>query len=179
MTTQPTHNYTRLAIAIVLAGVLVAASLLLAVGSAVTTRTTTTTVTSETIVVQTLTSTTSISTACTYTSMPQEIDCPHYFNQTFTIVVNYTGPWGASYQGYLGSSQPVESGSFYGHTDTSESVTVTGWTDSQQVSLCAEAQKLDSSSSTLVIGILPPVNVTNETSLAYGTAKICLGYMFG
>jgi hypothetical protein len=121
--------------------------------------------------------TTSNSTTCTVTSMPAAIsECPHFFNQTYIISVSYGGPWGASYQGYLGnegSGQLVESGSFYGHAPGNGPVTVTGWSASGEITLCAEAQKLDASNSTLVLTILP-TTVTNQTSLAYGTTKSCL-----
>ena len=122
------------------------------------------------------TKTTSSSTTCTYTAMPQAIECPHFFNQTYTISVSYTGPWGVNYQGYLGageSGQLVESGSFYGHGPATQSVTVSG-IDSYGITLCTEAQKLDASGSTLILRILPPVDVMNQTSLAFGTTKTCL-----
>jgi hypothetical protein len=118
---------------------------------------------------------TSTSTTCTYTG-PAVLYCPNFFNQTYTISVSYGGPWGASYQGYLGDSESgrlVESGSFFGHTPANESVTVTG-TDTSGITICAEAQKLDASNSTLVLRILPTINVMNQTSLAYGTTKACL-----
>ena len=115
-------------------------------------------------------------TSCSYTTMPAEIECPHFFNQTYTISVDYAGPWGASYQGYLSTngSNLVESGSFYGYVSGNQSVTVNGWTSSDGITICAEAQKLDPSNSTLVLMILPPVNVTNQTSSAYGSTKTCL-----
>lgn len=143
------------------------------------TSSTTTTTTSGTSVAHTVTlytNTTSTSTTCINTG---GIGCPHFFNQTYTISVGYTGPWGVTYQGYLGvgESGTLEgSGSFYGHAPTNESVTVSG-TDTIGITLCAEAQKLDASNSTLVLRILPPMNVVNQTSFAYGTTKTCLGYI--
>jgi hypothetical protein len=118
-------------------------------------------------------STISTSTTCTYTTMPEEIECPHFFNQTYTVSVSYGGPWGAVYNGYLGDSQSgqlVESGSFYGHGPANESVTVSG-TDVIGTLICSQAQKLDSSNSTLVLRIASAIN---QTSLAYGTAKVCV-----
>jgi len=117
------------------------------------------------------------STTCAYTSMPAELSCPHFWNQTYTILVNYTGDWIASYQGYLGTeneSNLAEAGTFYGHAIGSQTFTITGWTQGQAITVCAEAQKLDSSSSTLILRILPPTNVMNETSSAYGTARTCI-----
>jgi hypothetical protein len=124
--------------------------------------------------VQSAQSTTSSFTTCTATG---GIGCPHFFNDTWTISVSYLGPWGITYQGYLGNGESelgllVESGSFYGHGPANESVTVSG-TTAVGTGICAEAQKLDASNSTLVVRILPP-NVMNQTSIAYGTAKACL-----
>jgi len=134
----------------------------------------TTTTTSQTNIVRTITlytNATSTSTTCTSTG---GIGCPHNFNMIFLISVDYLGPWGATYQGYLGgreSGRLVESGSFYGHSSTNESVTVRG-TDSYGVTLCVEAQKLDASNSELALSVSGQVN--NQTSLAFGTAKVCV-----
>jgi hypothetical protein len=114
----------------------------------------------------------STTTSCTATG---GIGCPHFMNDSWTISVNYTGPWGATYQGWLGeqaSGQLVASGSFYGNTTGSKTINVSGTTD-YGITVCVEAQKLDSSASTLAVSILPP-NVTNQTSSAYGTAKACI-----
>ena len=147
-------------------------------GTTSTTTTTTTENTSTTTVfitrvatVFTNTSSTT-STLCTSTG---GLGCPHFFNQTYVLSVNYNGPWGVSYQGYLGegtSGAPVQAGSFYGHGATNESVTVSG-TDPYAITICVEAQKLDASNSMLVLRILP-TNVMNQTSLAYGTVESCL-----
>jgi hypothetical protein len=118
-------------------------------GSAITT---TTTLMSDTAVVRTTTLytiTSSTSTTCAGTG---GIGCPHFFNQTYTISVNYAGPWGVTYQGLLGTNElgpPVESGSFFGHTPTNESVTISGM-DTFGVTLCVETSKLDASNSLLI-----------------------------
>jgi len=96
-------------------------------------------------------------------------------NNNWTISVNYAGPWGVTYQGWLGdqtSGKLVVSGSFYGNTTGSKTINVSGTTD-YGITVCAVAQKLDSSTSTLTVSILPP-NVTNETSAAYGIARTCI-----
>ncbi len=114
----------------------------------------------------------STTTSCTATG---GIGCPHFMNNNWTISVSYTGPWGVTYQGWLGdqtSGQLVVSGSFYGNTTASKTINVSGTTD-YGITVCAEAQKLDSSTSTLTVSILPP-NVSNETSAAYGTARTCI-----
>ena len=126
----------------------------------------------------TLYSSTFTSTSCTYTSMPAGLGCPNFWNQTFTILVNYTGAWVASYQGYLGSenaSNLAVASSFYGHGMVTQSFTITGWTPSGgAVTGCAEAQKLDSSNSKLILSFPPIGNAKNETSSAFGTAKFCV-----
>ena len=136
-----------------------------------TTSTVTTTVTST---VPTSMGNTSASTTTTCTATGG-IGCPHFMNKNWTVSVSYTGPWGVTYQGWLGdqtSGQLVVSGSFYGNTTGSKTINVSGTTD-YGITVCAEAQKLDSSTSTLTVSILPP-NVTNQTSAAYGTAETCI-----
>jgi len=101
------------------------------------------------------------------------IGCPHSLSDSYTISVTYAGPWGMTYAGYLGGSpsgQPVIFGSFYGHTSTNETVTVAGVTTSG-TSICAQAQRLDASSSTLVLSI---ASSSNQTSVAYGTTRVCV-----
>ena len=137
---------------------------------------TTTTATSETTILHTITlytNSTMTSTTCTNTGGS---GCPQLINYTFTISVSYAGPWGLSYQGYVGLTESeknlVGSGSFYGHGPTNESVMI-GGTSTTGTSLCAEAQKLDASNSTLILRIVSALNITNQTSLAYGTVKTC------
>ena len=106
------------------------------------------------------------------------IGCPHFLNQTFVITVDYGGPWGLSYQGYLGagttSGTPIESGNFFGHGSANESITVSG-TSASGITACVEAQKLDASTSLLVLKLQTSTNL-NQTSLPYGTAKACIAY---
>src|SRR5207245_8919949 len=69
---------------------------------------------------------TSTSTTCTNTTMPQAIEWPHFFNQTYTISVSYSGPSGVNYHGYVGageSGQLVASGIFSGHVRATQSGT--------------------------------------------------------
>lgn len=110
------------------------------------------------------------STTCTATG---GIGCPHFVHDNFTISVTYAGPWGLTYRGYLGDSQsgqPVTSGSFYGHAFANETVTVAG-VSTVGTSICAEAQKLDASNSTLVLSI---ASSSNQTSIAYGRTQVCV-----
>jgi hypothetical protein len=118
------------------------------------------------------------STSCSYTNMPAELGCPNFWNQNFTISVNYTGAWIASYQGYLGTdsaSNLAEASSFYGHGVGTQTFIITGWTPSgDEITACAEAQKLDSSNSTLVLSFPLIGNAKNETSSAFGTTNFCI-----
>ena len=118
---------------------------------------------------------TTASTTCTATG---GIGCPHFFNDSRTISVNYTGPWGVSYQGYLGdqvSGQLVVSGSFYGHGTGNKSIAVAGISE-YGTTICAQAEKLDASNATLVLRILP-ANVMNQTSITYGTTEACIAHV--
>jgi hypothetical protein len=140
---------------------------------------TTTTTATTTATVTSFTNTTSTSTTCTYTGF-QVVACPSHFNQTFTVSVSYGGPWGMSYQAYVDSggsvplTPPDETSSFYGHGPANQSVSVV--LVGTSFTFCVEAQKLDPSSSTLVLRILLP-SAMNQTSTAYGTTKICLAYV--
>ena len=116
--------------------------------------------------------TTFSSSTCTNTG---GLGCPHFFNETFTVTVEYDGPWGLSYQGYLGagtSGTPVQSGNFYGHGATNETITVSG-TDTYGITACVQAQKLDASNAVLILK-LPPSNSMNQTALPYGTVRLCV-----
>jgi hypothetical protein len=102
------------------------------------------------------------------------------FLRTSSLVfsVNYGGPWGLTYQVYPGvseSGQLVESGSFYGHDPANESIIVVSATGGGTL-ICALAQKLDASNSTLILRI---ADVKNQTSLAYGTTKTCIVDVIG
>ena len=124
----------------------------------------------------TWTNTTSTYTLCTSTE-PLPSGCYRFFNSTFAIGVAYDGPWGVTYQSYLGmneSSPPAQSGSFYGHGPASETVRVSGPVSSI-ATLCIHAEKLDASSSILILRINPPSNVANQTALPYGVVKVCVG----
>ncbi len=111
-------------------------------------------------------------TSCTATG---GIGCPHFMNVTWAVSVEYGGPWGATYQGWVGdqaSGRLVASGEFYGNSTGSEAVNVSGTTE-YGITFCVEAQKLDPSTSTLVVTIINGGS-SNQTSLAYGTAKACV-----
>jgi len=100
-------------------------------------------------------------------------NCPGTYNYTFTVSVNYTGPWKLTYLGYnnLGKTNPTNvSGSYTGSGFFAKNVTMTS-VNTGGLSLCATAQKLDGSSSTLIL----TVTGYNETSLPYGSVSYCGG----
>jgi len=115
---------------------------------------------------------TTTSTSCTATG---GIGCPHFLNNTYTIRVNYTGPWGLTYHSYLGMGAPpdgtlLQSGEFFGHGPSSELVNVAG-TSTIGTAVCVEAQKLDATNTTLTLSI---ASATNQTSIAYGSTTVCI-----
>ena len=97
------------------------------------------------------------------------------YSHTFTISVNYGGPWKLSYQGYtnvgLGGANPLGANvTVTGSGLYSRSVALAG-PHSRGLTLCADAQKLDGSNATLVLS----VTGGNETSLPYGSVSSCGG----
>ena len=116
----------------------------------------------------------STTTSSSCSGSPPTGDCPGAFSYTFTISVNYTGPWTLTYEGCSGMSPcspptPVM-GSLNGTGYYSKPVTLTG-PDSSGLELCAQAQKLDGSNNTLIL----TVTGYNETSLPYGSTSYCGG----
>jgi hypothetical protein len=100
-------------------------------------------------------------------------DCPGNYSSTFTISVNYTGPWRLTYQGYAsgGESNPTNvKGNLTGTGPYSRPVTLSG-PDNNGLTLCATAEKLDGSSSTLTL----TVTGSSETSVPYGSTSYCGG----
>ena len=114
--------------------------------------------------------TASISSSSCYYVLPQPVPC--LIGQNFTLSVNYTGHWELFYQGWncLGKDCGITTtnGSYTGTGFSSGTITVqgagNGWT------LCAQAEKLDSSTPaiTLTIG-----GAVNSTTLALGSVSAC------
>jgi hypothetical protein len=100
-------------------------------------------------------------------------DCPGNYSYTFTISVNYAGPWRLTYQGYAsgGESNPTSAkGSLTGSGPYTRFVTLSG-PNNNGLTLCAMAEKLDGSNSTLTLMITG----NSETSLPYGATSYCGG----
>jgi hypothetical protein len=123
--------------------------------------------TTETITSVTTASTTSSS--CAYV-LPQAVPC--LIGQNFTVSVNYTGHWEVRYQGYncLGETCGIRTtnGSYIGTGSMLASIMVQG--AAGQWTLCAQAQKLDASNTTLTLAI---GGARNSTVLAYGSVSAC------
>jgi len=107
-------------------------------------------------------------------------NCPGNYSYTFVVSVNYTGPWRATYYGYHSVGQPFGSfdgggnytgGVFAGTGSRTQQVSLSG-PNTNALTLCAQAQKLDSSKATISLGI---ETRSSNTSIPFGTAKICLG----
>ena len=100
-------------------------------------------------------------------------NCPGSYSYNFTISVNYTGSWKVSYSGYNDGGPPgheVASGSYNGTGNGSRDVTLTG-SNNHFLTLCATAQKLDGSNSTLTLR----VTGSNQTSVPFGSVTYCGG----
>jgi len=107
-------------------------------------------------------------------------NCPGNYDYTFRISINYTGPWQMTYYGYHGVGALCDprgvtvnytGGSFQGTGSIEKRITLSG-PNFTGLSLYANAQKLDSSSSLMVVSV---ESSSNETSLPYGQASLCLG----
>jgi hypothetical protein len=110
---------------------------------------------------------------CTGNPQGDSAAAPGTWTYAFDLSVNYNGPWSLSYQGYnsLGKSNPTNAtGSCDGTGSYGLQVTVAG-SNKNALTLCAKAQKLDGSNSTLTL----TVTGHNETSLPYGSVSYCGG----
>ena len=115
--------------------------------------------------------TTSTSSSCS--GYPPGGNCIAPYSYTFTLSVNYSGPWKLAYQGYnsLDKSNPTNvSGSYQGTGFYSKAITLSGL-NNNGLTLCAQAQKLDASNRTLILTITG----YNETLAPYGTVSYCGG----
>jgi hypothetical protein len=101
-------------------------------------------------------------------------NCPGNYSYTFQISVNYRGPWQFTYYGYHTVGAPANpysgvgnytGGNFRGTGSVEENVTLSG-PNTEGLTLCVQAQKLDSSNSPMTIG-------SNSTSVPYGKAGWC------
>lgn len=151
----------------VIAAVIITATIFASLGSNPTVTKTvpekpTTTQTTAVTVISTPTMSTVSSSSCS--GYPPGGDCLATFNYTFTISVNYTGPWKLSYQGNDARGNDTGSGFF------SKAVTLSG-PNNNFLTLCATAQKLDASNSILIL----TVTGSNETALPYGSTSYCGG----
>ena len=95
------------------------------------------------------------------------------YGYTFSVSVNYTGPWRLAYTGQTNVGEPNPAnvtGSWTGSGYYSTQVTL-GGLNNRMLTLCAQAQKLDGSDSTLFLSIFPPY--PNNTSIPFGSVWDC------
>jgi hypothetical protein len=153
---QPTPSYLAIAAAIVIAGVLISASLYVAVGEAAKMTTATATRTSV--------STTTITDTCsTASSLSPSLIFP------FEVVVSYSGPWNATLTAYSGpgavfSQCYVGSGTGF--------MILNDWNPNGTALLEVTAQKLDGSSGNLTVTVNAE---TNSTIAPYGSVSVSAG----
>ncbi len=104
-------------------------------------------------------------------------NCPGQYEYSFGIVVSYSGQWKVTWYGYhsvgagFGQTGNYTGGVFGGVGNSSKDVTLSG-PNTNGLAICVQAEKLDSSSSTLALSIL---NQTNETSSPFGVTALCGG----
>jgi hypothetical protein len=112
-------------------------------------------------------------------SYPPGGNCHADYSYSFTVTVNYSGSWSLEYYGFHnGEVQGPNSSSYYlsstsnrGQGNYEKTVALSG-DNFYFLWLCAKAQKLDSSNSTLTLTI----DVwSNSTSLPYGSTYRCGG----
>jgi len=107
-------------------------------------------------------------------------NCPGNFTFTFRVAINYSGPWKAAYYGYHSVGAPpipfagsgnYTGGNFEGTGPGGKNITLSG-PNTNGVTLCVQALKLDSSSSLMALGFVPLMS--NTTSVPYGKASLCV-----
>ena len=100
--------------------------------------------------------------------------CPYNWTAYFWILVNYTSEWNVS---YIATSTGINnlSGNYKGTGDNSTQIVVHAH-GFGVMTFCATAQKMDSSNSTLLLGIdlQNPAQAVN-TSLPFGSVQKCVG----
>jgi hypothetical protein len=104
-------------------------------------------------------------------------NCHAKYSYTFTVTVNYSGPWVLNYYGFHDGEIATLSGSYYlssgvitGHGFQIVPVELSG-DNYHTLNLCAWAQKLDYSNSTLTV----TVTGSNSTSAPHGSTYYCGG----
>jgi hypothetical protein len=123
----------------------------------------------------TFSTSTSMSSTCTTTRMitsccqPFDGACVGNWSATFSVMINYSGKWSASYNGI--TSLGMARGNYSGTGSNSTTVDLKSWGVSEST-LCVTASKRDSSNATLVVSLGVP-GWTNSTSLSYGSATAC------
>jgi hypothetical protein len=122
-----------------------------------------------------------ISSTNTCSGYPPGGNCPGNITETFEVGVNYSGSWKAVWYGYHSVGCPSSPNGYENYTGgewtgtgiRSFGITLSG-PNTNGVTLLVEAQKLDASTSMLLLRI---DFWSNETSIPYGTASLCRSYV--
>ena len=152
MNAQPSRSHLAIASAIVIAGVLISASLFLAVGGAKAVTTTAT---------QTSVSTSTLTEACTGAGYG-----PSTLFFRFTAVVNYSGPWNATLTAFSGLGA-VFTQCYFGNG--AGLIELNDWNPNGSATLQVIAHKMDGSSGNLTLMVN---NETSSTSAPFGSVLV-------
>jgi hypothetical protein len=107
-------------------------------------------------------------------------NCLGNYSYTFAVSVNYAGSWRATYYGYHSTGAPSGSfdsggnytgGVFAGTGSGTQEITLSG-PNTNGLTLCIQARKLDSSTATISLGI---GSRSSNSSIPFGMAQVCLG----
>lgn len=120
------------------------------------------------------TPTTTSTTSSTCSGYPPGGNCVAPYSYTFGVTVDYSGSWSLTYRGQTDVGEPDAhyiNGTDAGMGTTVVPVKLTGL-NTVELLLCAQAQKLDGSGSTLALTI---IGEHNETSAPFGSVSACAG----
>jgi hypothetical protein len=103
-------------------------------------------------------------------------NCTANYAYSFLVSVNYSSSWSLTYYGFHSGAPPSPfsgagsyTGGSYTGTGPSERVIMLSGPNTNFLTLCVQAHKLDASNATLVL----TVTGSNETSLPYGNTSYC------
>lgn len=102
----------------------------------------------------------------------------------FRITINYSGPWRAEYYGYHGTEAQSTfynrwgnyTGGTLGGSGYTEKIVPLPGSPTDGLTLCVVAEKFDSSSGVLALGI-SGAHASNDTSVPYGRTTLCVAVL--
>jgi hypothetical protein len=168
LTVKPARRYTSTTFAIVVAGVLVSASLPFALGEGTKTVTVSSEDTVTAVNTTTVTSTATITTTTTVTTSCSPAATQENSLYTFRTQVIYNGPWNATATGYTNSGVHQAFTECYTGNGTGW-ILIAGWNAQGGNILNMTVQKLDSSNGNLTAVLFGQVRTTTAP---YGSVKV-------